>query len=256
MNIFKRITPIILCICIVICFCITVFIKEGKRIASTPRNEDSNIYIYEDTISFKSLNPSKSLFYTYNITDKQLTKTRSQPDYPTNNGNLSKVNDYYLTEPYKFTRHEEYLLKIFSIMKMMENITLMDRKTCLNDSELRMLGEIFAAKREGKRLISTQLADRLNVTRSAVSQMVNKLEKGGIVKRVADDVDRKIAYIEASEDIEEKYQQTMKMYTAFTGKVIKKYGAEKFQILCDMVDEFFQVFEEEKKSFEIQPNKK
>lgn len=143
-------------------------------------------------------------------------------------------------------QNEEYLLKIFSIMKMMENITLMDRKTCLNDSELRMLGEIFAAKREGKRLISTQLADRLNVTRSAVSQMVNKLEKGGIVKRVADDVDRKIAYIELSEIAQEKYEQAKNQACGELGEIISAFGVAKFEKLCDLAESFTKVVAKQK----------
>ena len=152
--------------------------------------------------------------------------------------------------------NEKYLHQLFYLLQKRENAAVARKKDAFNDTELRLLGTILSAKARGERLISTRLADMLGITRSAISQIVNRLEARGAVKRVADDVDRKIAYIEASEDIEEKYQQTMKMYTAFTGKVIKKYGAEKFQILCDMVDEFFQVFEEEKKSFEIKPNKK
>lgn len=143
-------------------------------------------------------------------------------------------------------QNEEYLLKIFSIMKMMENITLMDRKTCLNDSELRMLGEIFAAKREGKRLISTQLADRLNVTRSAVSQMVNKLEKGGIVRRVADDVDRKIAYIELSENAQEKYEQAKNQACGELGEIISAFGVAKFEKLCDLAESFTKAVAKQK----------
>ena len=143
-------------------------------------------------------------------------------------------------------QNEEYLLKIFSIMKMIENITLMDRKTCLNDSELRMLGEIFAAKREGKRLISTQLADRLNVTRSAVSQMVNKLEKGGIVRRVADDVDRKIAYIELSENAQEKYEQAKNQACGELGEIISAFGVAKFEKLCDLAESFTKAVAKQK----------
>lgn len=133
---------------------------------------------------------------------------------------------------------ETYLLRICAILKKMERVTMMDKSTYLNDSELRMLGEIFAAKKEGKRLISTQIADRLNLTRSAVSQMVNKLEKKGIVKRVADDVDRKIAYIELSESAQEKYQQAKEIACVQVGDVIADFGVAKFEKMCDLVESF------------------
>lgn len=143
-------------------------------------------------------------------------------------------------------QNEEYLLKIFSILKLMENISLVDRKTCLNDSELRLLGEIFTAKREGKRLISTQLADRLNITRSAISQMVNKLEKGGIVKRVPDAVDRKIAYIELSESAQEKYIEAKDIACSELGEVISSFGVAKFEKLCELAESFAQAVAKQK----------
>ena len=143
-------------------------------------------------------------------------------------------------------QNEEYLLRIFSILKYMENISLVNKKTCLNDSELRLLGEIFTAKREGKRLISTQLADRLNITRSAISQMVNKLEKGGIVKRVPDAVDRKIAYIELSECAQEKYIEAKDIACSELGEVISSFGVAKFEKLCELSESFAQAVAKQK----------
>ena len=84
---------------------------------------------------------------------------------------------------------------VFSLLKKREEIIISDKKTRFSNTELRLLFEILTAKYEGKRLISTQLAKRLGVTRSAISQIVNRLEEEGVVRRVADDVDRKIAYI-------------------------------------------------------------
>ena len=143
-------------------------------------------------------------------------------------------------------QNEEYLLKIFSIAKKMENISLVDRNTCLNDSELRMLGEIFMAKREGKRLISTQLADRLNITRSAISQMVNKLEKDGIVQRVPDEIDRKIAYIELSELAQEKYVEAKDIACNELGEIISSFGIAKFEKLCNLAEAFTKTVTKQK----------
>ena len=156
----------------------------------------------------------------------------------------------------KMSVNEKYLHQLFYLLQKRENAAVARKKDSFNDTELRLLGTILSAKDRGERLISTRLADMLGITRSAISQIVNRLEARGVVKRVADDVDKKIAYIEASEDIEKKYQQDMKAYKAFTGKVIKKYGAEKFQTLCEMADDFFALFEEEKKNFEGKKSKK
>ena len=85
------------------------------------------------------------------------------------------------------TGNEKYLNDIFTMMKNMDNLTVADQKTRFNSTEIRLLGEILASRYVGKRLISTQLAQLLGITRSAVSQIVNRLESDGIVKRVADD---------------------------------------------------------------------
>ena len=95
------------------------------------------------------------------------------------------------------------------------------KETHFSDTELRLIAEILSATYEGKRLISTQLADMLGITRSAVSQIVNNLEKRNVVKRVADDVDRKIAYIELTEEAMESYLADLKIYEPFIERVVE-----------------------------------
>lgn len=145
--------------------------------------------------------------------------------------------------------NEKYLNDIFVMMKQMNNLTVADKTTRFNNTELRMIGEILAAKYVGKRLISTQLADLLGLTRSAISQIVNRLEAEGIVRRVADDVDRKIAYIEITEEVLETYGDDLKICVNFVGRVVKKLGVEKFNTMCKSFDEFCGLIEEEKADF-------
>lgn len=145
--------------------------------------------------------------------------------------------------------NEKYLNDIFVMMKQMNNLTVADKTTRFNNTELRMIGEILAAKYVGKRLISTQLADLLGLTRSAISQIVNRLEAEGIVRRVADDVDRKIAYIEITEEVLETYGDDLKICVNFVGRVVKKFGVEKFNTMCKLFDEFCGLIEEEKADF-------
>ena len=90
---------------------------------------------------------------------------------------------------------ETYLGKIQNMTRTMQNVVFVRGKKSFNNSEMRMLEEIVAADKKGERLISTELADKVGVTRSAISQMVNRLSAKGLVKRVPDDVDKKIAYI-------------------------------------------------------------
>lgn len=153
----------------------------------------------------------------------------------------------------KMTENERYLHAVFSVLKRMETIVIADKKARFNDTEFRLLSEVLAAKCEGDRLISTQLAKRLGVTRSAISQIVNRLEKDNIVRRVPDEVDKKIAYIEMTDETMAIYSVELKASKQFIGKVVKKFGADRFDGLCSLINEFMDTLETEK---EINAKKK
>lgn len=150
----------------------------------------------------------------------------------------------------KLNTNEKYLQAIYEITKKREGFAVATKNTHFNDTELRLIAEVVSANREGNRLISTQLADRLGVTRSAISQIVNRLEKGGIVKRVADDVDRKIAYIELTDETFELYQKDWKFCQQFIGKVVKKFGEDRFHQMCALSSEFIDLLAAEKSALE------
>ena len=144
-------------------------------------------------------------------------------------------------------RNEAYLGKIFTMLKKMEGVALTKARSHFNNSEMRLLGEILLADYSGKRIISTHLATRLGITRSAVSQMVNKLESQGIVKRVPDDVDRKIAYIELSDKALAYYSEEKKSCCEFVGKIAENMGEEKLDQLMQLSDLFIETVENLKK---------
>lgn len=133
---------------------------------------------------------------------------------------------------------EEYLAKIFTMLKKREELVFESKDSHFNNTEIRLLREIVLEKAQGNRLISTQLAKRLGVTRSAVSQIVNALEKRGVVQRVAAEDDRKIAYIEISAGVMEKYGQDITSVLKIVEKLVEKFGEEKFNTMFDLYNEF------------------
>jgi DNA-binding MarR family transcriptional regulator len=146
------------------------------------------------------------------------------------------------------SKNEKYLSMAFTMLKMREGLSLCDKETHFNNTELRLIGEVISAKYEGKRLISTQIAKTLGVTRSAISQIVNRLEAENVVKRVADDVDRKIAYIEVTDSTMETYKADMKTCLDFLGRVVDKFGEENFEKLYELFNTFLQLLENEKQA--------
>ena len=146
----------------------------------------------------------------------------------------------------KAQANEKYLNAVFSMMKKKEGIMVADKKTRFNDTELRLISEVLSAKQGGNRLISTQLATKLGVTRSAISQIVNRLEETGVLKRVPDAVDRKIAYIEVTEETMDSYRADMKTCGDFVGRVVERFGEEKFKQMKCLLEEFMEMMDEER----------
>ncbi len=151
----------------------------------------------------------------------------------------------------KLKKEEGYLNDIFLLIQKVEKLSITDKKTSLNNMEIRLIGEILSAAYIGKRLISTQLAKRLGVTRSAISQIVNKLEARGVVKRVPDDVDRKIAYIELTEESSKVYKEDMKIYLNFIGRIVEEFGVERFDEMCSLLNGFYDLVEREKNEINV-----
>jgi DNA-binding MarR family transcriptional regulator len=144
----------------------------------------------------------------------------------------------------RLTGNAKYLEAMFSLLKKREGVVVSDKNNKFNDTELRMLGEILAAKHEGRRLISTQLATLLGITRSAVSQIVNRLEMQGFVQRVPDAVDKKIAYIEITEETKATYGKDLDICLAFIGKAVEKFGEANFEKMYALMCGFIDVLEE------------
>lgn len=145
-------------------------------------------------------------------------------------------------------KNKRYLKMLFSMFKKREQTFYSNEKTHFNGTEIRLIGEILSAEDEGKRLISTRLAEILGITRSAVSQIVNKLEMEGVVRRVADDVDRKIAYIEVTEEALDHYGEDLRLCMDYVGGIVKRFGEKKFEMMYSLIEEFTALMEKDKEN--------
>ena len=79
----------------------------------------------------------------------------------------------------------EYLLKFFHLVKDLGDIDFFWGKAKLSRTEFRILWEVANEQCEGRDIISSELARRIGITRSAVSQIVAKLETSQSSKRTA-----------------------------------------------------------------------
>ena len=134
--------------------------------------------------------------------------------------------------------NKKYLFDFFTMLKQVQIVANAQKNDRFNNTEIRLMSEIVYANCKGERLISTQLADRLSLTRSAISQIVGKLEDDGVVRRVADEEDKKIAYVELTEEMQQSFASVVDQYAMFMGQVIARYGVKKIDRLFTMVQEF------------------
>lgn len=135
------------------------------------------------------------------------------------------------------------LQELYSIARRLESAQLFNHAFPFNNTEMQLIKEILRAKETGGRMISSRLAKVLGITRSAVSQMVSKLEAKNVVKRVPDDKDRKIAYIELSDTARAQYEDMKGRVNAILSSVIGELGDEKVETFVKSAHEFIDAFD-------------
>lgn len=135
----------------------------------------------------------------------------------------------------------EYAKKLVQIIKDVEGADTFCEKLHVSKTEYRLLREVAIERESGKDIISSELARRLNITRSAVSQLVGKLEEKGVVVRASSPVDKKIAYIRLSPMAIEVYEEQCQFVNAVLERAAAKLGQEKVENFFAMYDEFLKV---------------
>ncbi len=144
----------------------------------------------------------------------------------------------------------EYLLKFIQIFQEMEELNLFADAAKLSRTEFRLIREVLLEKEKGNKIISSELSRRLGITRSAISQVVTKLEKNGIVKRTASPTDRKIFYIELSDKSMAVFEEQCRQANEIMEAVQKKMGKKAIQELVVGYDKFAATLKEVRKSFQ------
>ena len=135
-------------------------------------------------------------------------------------------------------KKEDYLFKVFKLLTARESFVISNEKTHFNKTELRLISEVLLANHENKRLFSTQIAKKLGVTRSAVSHTVQRLESKGVIKRIPSETDKKVDYIEISEEILTDYKQDIQKCVRFVGEIVDEFGEKDFYKMCELYEKF------------------
>lgn len=136
----------------------------------------------------------------------------------------------------------KYLVKLIQAAKGLEKLDLFMGKATLSKTEFRLLQEVVMAQEKGSDVISSELARKLGITRSAVSQIVTKLERENVVKRAASETDRKIAYIRLSDYARSMFVQQCERANAVMEELVAQFGEDRLERFMSEYDELCKVF--------------
>ena len=149
----------------------------------------------------------------------------------------------------------EIFIKIAERTRQLERVDCFAGTPELSKTEYRLLREVLLEGRKGGKIISSEIARRIGVTRSAISQIVTKLEKENIIKRTPSTTDKKIAYVELTEFAAASFEKRFATANTFMKKVIAVFGEERMQALIAEYDELFRAIEEVKREIKEESNK-
>ena len=142
----------------------------------------------------------------------------------------------------------EILIRLIHTTKEVEGFDFFMGEAELTKTEFRLIREDILERKKGGEIISSELAKRLGVTRSAISQIVMKLENKGIVKRVPSKTDKKIAYVRLSDAAESAFERHCLCANRFMQEVISEFGEERMNNLVAEYDELFRIMDKVKKN--------
>ncbi len=144
-------------------------------------------------------------------------------------------------------KSSEIFLRLVERAREIENMDYYMGQTGLNKTEFRLLREVVFAQQKGETIISSEIARRIGVTRSAVSQIVTKLETENIVKRTPSMEDKKTAYVELTDSAKNCFEKLLVGVNDFMQRVIAVYGEERMKSFISEYDELYRVIVQVKK---------
>lgn len=134
----------------------------------------------------------------------------------------------------------DYLVRFLSIVQGLDATKLFPEVAKLTKTEFRILREIAVEQQKGGHIISSELARRVGVTRSAISQIVNKLEGRGVLIRTNAPNDKKIAFVEFSQKAYDLFNKECARVNIIMESVVAQFGAERMNEWISSCEEIIE----------------
>ena len=136
--------------------------------------------------------------------------------------------------------HEEATRYVFSLINRLSKFS---RKQFSGDdfcADPAMLGMIFCPDANGnpRRVRMTDISKRLMISKPAATQAINRLVENGLAERIRDEADRRVVYIQATQDGLRLLQEKLNQRLDVIQQAIDRIGLQKAQQLGSLLDEF------------------
>ncbi len=129
-----------------------------------------------------------------------------------------------------------------SIVNFFENTLL--KNSNISCSELSVMNALIDAENEDKKMNITELSHSLKITKSAISQLVTRLEKKGYIKRKINLFDKKVNYLIVTEEGKKECSSNQEILNKIAELVNLKMGNEDSVELSRLIEKLSGIIKE------------
>lgn len=133
---------------------------------------------------------------------------------------------------------------INSFKSLTNNIKSLFDSNILNNIDLSLSElKVLEVIEENNEVNVSKIASGLRISKSAVSQIVSKLEKKGCIYRKVDEKNKKINYLYLTDNSQNVYRDKKYKCKEIIEKVVKKLGDENILKLSELLNQLSNVIE-------------
>lgn len=136
------------------------------------------------------------------------------------------------------------LMQVERLGKMRSALTFGD---CETTGALAVFGALFESGDAGGdgRMRMTEVSRRLDVSKPAATQMINRLVERDLVERVNDESDRRVVCVQATRHGREVFAAGLEKYLSLADRVVERMGEAEVKTLCSLLTRLFDALDEE-----------
>ena len=136
--------------------------------------------------------------------------------------------------------------EIKHILEKMKNIAAkFQPMKLLSIGEFALLSIIYNTSKEVDKIKSSDLREKLNISKPAASRMLNVVEEKGYIKRYMEKEDRRVVTISITQAGIDVYKNEINEYNKVCNRIVSKMGQKDMENFSFLVDKFFDIIAQE-----------